>query len=265
MKNILAKKTIKILTGVIFGCFVFLAVFNFSFALNDNEQFAKTTGVINYYGEKKETYPCSNSINKICVMETRYYKNNAGYEVEQVIKKPNDGISGGEISEYFTDKNGQQWHATGNVNSKNEITSLSGFKQGEKVELENGDTGGSFKFTLLQPLPTQDGETLNTDVTLKEYLTWAYKFVLALTGFLAVMMIVIGGVEWVISGASESMRSEAKKHINGAITGLIIALVAYLVLYTINPSLVDFESNWFFKPRNTQTQNNNTGGYTGSW
>ena len=75
------------------------------------------------------------------------------------------------------------------------------------------------------------------------------------------MMIVIGGVEWIISGASESMRSEAKKHINGAITGLIMALVAYLVLYTINPSLVNFEDNWFFKPRgaNSGTVNGGTG------
>ena len=128
----------------------------------------------------------------------------------------------------------------------------------EEIKLENGNTSGTFTFTLLQPLPTDSEETLKTNVTLKQYLTWAYKFALALTGFLAVMMIVIGGVEWIISGASESMISEAKKHINGAITGLIIALVAYLVLYTINPSLVDFESNWFFKPRDTQTQNTKT-------
>ena len=76
------------------------------------------------------------------------------------------------------------------------------------------------------------------------------------------MMIVIGGVEWIISGASESMRSEAKKHINGAITGLIMALVAYLVLYTINPSLVNFEDNWFFKPRGANSGTGNGGNNT---
>jgi len=143
-------------------------------------------------------------------------------------------------------------------------------KPQETINIKNGNNGGTFTFTLLQPLPTDSGEPLKTNVTLKQYLTWAYKFALALTGFLAVMMIVIGGVEWIISGASESMRSEAKKHINGAITGLIIALVAYLVLYTINPSLVNFEDNWFFKPRDTSTQNaktntGNTGGVTGTW
>ena len=55
------------------------------------------------------------------------------------------------------------------------------------------------------------------------------------------------------------MRSEAKKHINGAITGLIMALVAYLVLYTINPSLVNFEDNWFFKPRGANSGTGNGG------
>ena len=50
-----------------------------------------------------------------------------------------------------------------------------------------------FTYTLLQPLP-QEGEDLKENVTLKEYLTWAFRFTLALAGFLAVMMIVIG--EW---------------------------------------------------------------------
>ena len=124
-------------------------------------------------------------------------------------------------------------------------------------KLKNNNSSENFTFTLLQPLPTESGEFLSKNVTLKQYLTWAYKFVLALTGFLAVMMIVIGGVEYIISGANESMRGEAHKRISGAITGLILVLVAYLVLYTINPSLVNFEDNLFFKPRNMQTQNQN--------
>lgn len=138
--------------------------------------------------------------------------------------------------------------------------------------LKNNESGENFNITLLQPLPTESGKFLTENVTLKEYLTWAYKFVLALVGFLAVMMIVIGGVEYIISGANESMRGEAHKRITSAIYGLILALVAYLVLYTINPSLVNFEDNWFFKPRKTQTQtqngnqtNNTSGGATGSW
>ena len=98
---------------------------------------------------------------------------------------------------------------------------------------------------------------LKKNVTLKEYLTWAFRFTLALAGFLAVMMIVIGGVEYIISGANESSRSDAKKSINSAICGLVLALVSYLVLYTINPSLVDFENNQFFKEKQKQALKNN--------
>lgn len=115
---------------------------------------------------------------------------------------------------------------------------------------EGSTDGEKFTYTLLQELP-KEGEPLKTNVTLKEYLTWAFRFTLALAGFLAVMMIVIGGVEWIISGANESSRSDAKKRINNAISGLVLALVSYLVLYTINPSLVDFENNQFFKEKET--------------
>ena len=59
-------------------------------------------------------------------------------------------------------------------------------------------------------------------------------------------------MEYIISGANEAMRSEAKKRIESAIWGLVMALVSYLVLYTINPSLVDFKNNQFLKGKQQQ-------------
>ena len=125
----------------------------------------------------------------------------------------------------------------------------------ENGEYKGSTNSGKFTYTLLQPLP-QEGPDLKENVTLEEYLTWAFRFTLALAGFLAVMMIVIGGVEYIISGASEASRSDAKKRINNAISGLVLALVSYLVLYTINPSLVDFENNQFLKEKTTNSSNN---------
>lgn len=110
----------------------------------------------------------------------------------------------------------------------------------------------NFTYTLLQPLPTE-GETLNENVTLTEYLTWVYRFALAMAGFLAVLMIVIGGVEYIASGANEKLRSDAHSRIESALWGLALALAAYLILYTINPKLVNFESNQFFKTKTTTT------------
>ena len=78
--------------------------------------------------------------------------------------------------------------------------------EGSTYENTSDNSGGKFTYTLLQSLP-QEGDDLSENVTLKEYLTWAFRFVLALAGFLAVMMIVIGGVEYIISGASEIGRA----------------------------------------------------------
>lgn len=115
---------------------------------------------------------------------------------------------------------------------------------------EASASSGNFTYTLLQPLPTE-GVPLNENVTLTEYLTWVYRFALAMAGFLAVLMIVIGGVEYIASGANEKLRSDAHSRIENALWGLALALAAYLILYTINPKLVNFEKNEFFKEKTT--------------
>lgn len=218
MKNLFTKKIIKILTGVVLVVFV---VVNF-------------TAVMATHIPYQWDYSLSDKENYTRAGHPEFYKTN----LKENTKENTDKTLYEQELEKMKKQNGIINFGTNN--------------------LQNNNSSEGFTFTLLQPLPTESGDFLSKNVTLKQYLTWAYKFVLALTGFLAVMMIVIGGVEYVISGANESMRGEAHKRIWGAITGLILALVAYLVLYTINPSLVNFEDNWFFKPRNTQTQSGGT-------
>ena len=162
---------------------------------------------------------------------------------------------GGTVEESYYDDNGDIVTRSGSKrhNDSGVLEDYWGNANGGNFEgstYEYKADSGKFTYTLLQSLP-REGPDLEKNVTLKEYLTWAFRFALALAGFLAVMMIVIGGVEWIISGASEAMRGEAKKRIENAIWGLVMALVSYLVLYTINPSLVDFESNQFFKGNET--------------
>ena len=59
-----------------------------------------------------------------------------------------------------------------------------------------------------------------------------------LTVALAILMIVVGGVQYTISWASSSAKGEAKTRIFSAIGGLVLALLSYLILQTINPALV---------------------------
>ena len=120
----------------------FFLLFIYVRAQEDNNPFTNpglTTGSIIYYDEESETYPCSESSTGECIMTTRKYKrdkNIDGFEITQVIQKPNDGISEGEISKYYTDGKGQKWYKTGTVNSSGDITSIGSWEKGEKTEIE---------------------------------------------------------------------------------------------------------------------------------
>lgn len=75
---------------------------------------------------------------------------------------------------------------------------------------------------------------------LGQFLSQAFQFGLAIAAALAVIMIVYGGVEIMLS---ESMggKSDGKKKIQDALTGLGLALVSWLILYTINPAILNFK------------------------
>lgn len=254
MKNNFAKKTIKILTIAFFGVFV-LSLFNFATV------YAKAA-----YSVEETTYSDGGYEVK---KTTTIYEDENGKEITRVEEVPTDTNYGnGTVKESYTDNTGVEHTRNGFINKSGDYSwdsdnwyttdETSGSITRNSTNSTNSTSGKKFTYTLLQPLP-REGEDLQKNVTLKEYLTWAFRFTLALAGFLAVMMIVIGGVEWIISGANESSRSDAKKRINNAISGLVLALVSYLVLYTINPNLVDFENNSFFKAKETTSSGNNNG------
>lgn len=74
---------------------------------------------------------------------------------------------------------------------------------------------------------------------LGSFLSAAFEFGLAIAAALAVVMIVWGGVEIMLS-ESILKKADGKKRINDAIWGLILALVSWLILYTINPQILDW-------------------------
>jgi len=91
-------------------------------------------------------------------------------------------------------------------------------------------------YTPLVPIP---GVTQDTPVDLKVYLSSLYKLLISLTVILSVVVITIEGLKHM---ASESPfgKSEAKKRIGQAIGGMILAVMSWLILFTINPCLVSF-------------------------
>ena len=71
-------------------------------------------------------------------------------------------------------------------------------------------------------------------------LQYLFTVSIALAGVFAVLMIVIGGIEYLLSEAFTS-KTEAIKRIQAALWGLLIILASYVILNTINPNLLDLK------------------------
>lgn len=72
-----------------------------------------------------------------------------------------------------------------------------------------------------------------------KYVGGLFKFFVGIAGILAVFMMMYGGTQWIFSGGNPAKISAAKEPIFGAITGLLLALGYYSLLYLINPQLVN--------------------------
>lgn len=94
-------------------------------------------------------------------------------------------------------------------------------------------SSSSLNYTLLEKIP---GASNGSD--LAGYITALYNAALALIVLSAILMLTIGGFMYLTSAGNTSLAGTAKGVITDALIGLIIAIVAYLVLYVINPELV---------------------------
>ena len=90
-------------------------------------------------------------------------------------------------------------------------------------------------YILLEPIPG----SANTIGLFNTYLEDIYRFAFWAVGIAVVFMLTIGGFMYLTSAGNTSRMESAKTVIFDAILGLILALVAWLFLYVINPDLVN--------------------------
>lgn len=95
------------------------------------------------------------------------------------------------------------------------------------------------QYTLLEKIPGTD----NVGSDLPGYLKAIYKVALIIIVLSAVLMLSIGGFMYLTSAGNTSAMGTAKGVIFDSIIGLVIALTAYLLLYVINPDLVNITIN----------------------
>lgn len=107
-------------------------------------------------------------------------------------------------------------------------------------------------YELLSPLPCPPGSTdctpgegklletytINAENPISGYLNILIKIFIGICSVLAVIMIIVGGLEYMTTELV-STKESAKSRITNAIFGLILALGAWTILYQINPRLLD--------------------------
>jgi len=104
------------------------------------------------------------------------------------------------------------------------------------------------EYCLLEPLPyvqTVDGRT-----NISAYIPNAVKLIIGLATATAVVMLVIGGLEY-ISAATIGGKSDGRDRIRNALIGLVLAIGSWTLLHTLNPNLVNF--SLYIEPVGTST------------
>lgn len=97
-------------------------------------------------------------------------------------------------------------------------------------------------YKLLRPLPGFSGE-IGGDTSLVNYLQNAFYLIIGLSAIVAILMGVIYGFEYMFSSAA-GHKSVAKDHLTNIAWGVGLLVSAYLILYTINPNLLDLQSGF---------------------
>ncbi|MCU0679163.1 MAG: NlpC/P60 family protein [Planctomycetes bacterium] len=88
-----------------------------------------------------------------------------------------------------------------------------------------------------------DGKTTSCKMTwIAVYIASIYKYAIGVVGILATVVMMLGGIMWIVAGGNATRIGEAKSWITAAVTGLILALSSYLILAQINPALVGYSA-----------------------
>lgn len=74
------------------------------------------------------------------------------------------------------------------------------------------------------------------------YIIAVYNFILPAAALVAVVMMMVGGLQYVLSRGKEKYISKAKERITGAITGIILLLLVYNIAFFINPAATVFSA-----------------------
>jgi len=88
--------------------------------------------------------------------------------------------------------------------------------------------------------PVIAGQTLTASSRLPDYVIYLFNAGIFLGFFAVFLSLIIAGVMYLLSPAKADLLAEAKGRVGGAISGLLILVLTYLIITTINPQLSFF-------------------------
>ncbi len=91
--------------------------------------------------------------------------------------------------------------------------------------------------------PAISGSSLNTNSTLPDFAIYLFKAGMFLGFFSVFLSLVIAGATWILSPLSPEARSISRDRAWGAISGLLLLILTYLIITTINPQLAIFKTS----------------------
>lgn len=89
-------------------------------------------------------------------------------------------------------------------------------------------------YQLLVPIP---GLSKTAGTSIGDYLQSMYFFLMGIIGLVALAYMIMGGIQYITAGGNTAKVGAAKETIKSAISGLLLGILSWVILVTINPDL----------------------------
>jgi hypothetical protein len=90
--------------------------------------------------------------------------------------------------------------------------------------------------------PAIGAEDITWESSLPQIIKYIYLFAVGICGAVALLSILLGAIKYIGASGNPSKMGDAKEQIFSAILGVVILLSSYLILNTINPDLVNLQT-----------------------
>jgi|GEM_PF-5841229 len=108
---------------------------------------------------------------------------------------------------------------------------------GQGAPSGGGGGGGLYNVKLQEPLNPGETNLVATNGVdlINKYIATIYKWMASIIGLIAVLMIVVSGIQIIFGGASPEMVSDAKTRVVQSLLSLVLLFCTALILKTVNP------------------------------